>query len=510
MSTRDYFVDQEQCEKYAACLGLVVNDPYIANEEKTCAMVSTNSEEEDPAEINPADILYADFVETNGSIATSLDGTKDMIVLQEYAPGRFGYMSNYRFHLPKNNIIRLNGKEIFPLIPNAPINEELQYNFDIYSLKQTAKNRAPDSFTPYFETLSFGLLDSTSNASNSSNLNTALAAGTGIGLGSLFVVGPLTASGIGIAVAAVIMLFAGNKKYGMIRTHWDIKKRLPDDVPYSLNPYGYEFREYDPDTRTLTYERTKFQMAMQKEGDFEKTLSDYLGMKKSSLYFSGYTHEQIDTTLVKSCEKNTCVGYPGKIKWYKFSGLKSNSATNQGTNDIGKPVNTIYMGATNTVVVFVPYKGDYEMVALDKNKNILGRRIIRENDFLDSDAYKYPFAKVMFSLSPEFGLATGVENGTVDKACLYDDFVEWGGGVSGVYYESGTPNGHHCSKSNDNYVQDFSAHYIQFKAVDADKYFEVKLKKPMPFANRFYFVNLGKLEKRNYECYQLPEEPCRP
>jgi hypothetical protein len=508
MSTEESRVNKLQCQKFAECLGLAASDTYTDDTSlQTCQI--TNNIPEEPVNVNPTEGQFVDFVESQGSIATTLDGTKDMIVLQEYAPGRFGYMSNFRFKLPQNNTVKLNNKEIFPLIPNAPIMETLTYNYDVHVLKQTCKNKSPSSVTPYYETLTFGAIDPGGNASAGNNYGAALAGGVGAGLGALVVTGALAATGVGIVVAVVIALFAGNKRYGTIRSHWSITKDLDSNTSYVMNPYGYEFREYDSAHRRLTYERTKFQMAMIKRGTFENNLKSYSELKQTSLYFAGYTRAQIQSPLLTRCEKNQCIGYPGKVKWYKFSGRKSAQNSDRGNPTIQKPVNTIYMGAVNTVVVFVPYLGDYEMIALDKHKNVLGKKVITQQDFIDTDPYKHPFAKVMFTLSNEFGLAPGVDYGTTDKACLYDDFAEWGGGVSGVYYEDGTPSGHKCAKSNDTYVKESSAYYIKFKAVDADKYFEVKLKKPMPFANRFYFVNLGKLEKRRYECYKN-KEPCTP
>jgi len=508
MSTKDLVVNELQCNKFSTCLGLAISDPYAdSTEVKPCLM--NNIIPDEPINFDPGVGNFVDFSETSGTLATTLDGTKDMIVLQEYAQGRFGYMSNYRFQLPKNNIIMLNNKEIFPLIPNAPVNEDLTYTYSVRTLKETVKNKEPSSFTPYFETLSFGANATGGSAEVGNNFGAALVAGAASGLGIALVLGAVAGTGIGIVVAVVIALLAGSKRFGTIRTHWDISKHLPTTTHFAFNPYGYDFRLFDPDTRDFTYEKTRFQMAMTEKGDFERILKDYYNLKQTTLYFSGYTKEQITGTLITSCERDACVGYPGKIKWYKFSGKKSETGSNGGSHIIQKSINTVYMGAVNTVVVFVPYAGDYEMVALDKNKNILGSKIITQQDFIDSDPYKHPFAKVMFSLSSSFGLAEDISSGTIDNACLYDDFVEWGGGVSGVYYENTTPNGHKCAKSNDDWVKDKSAYYIKFKAVDSSKYFEVKLKKPMPFANRFYFVNLQKLEKRTYECYKS-KEPCLP
>jgi len=508
MSTEDNHVDEEQCQKYATCLGMHRFTSYSGTETKTC--VIGQAEEPAPININPIDHEFQDFVETEGSIATGLDGTKDMIVIQEYAPGRFGYMSNYRFQLPKNNIVKINNKEIFPLISQSAILEPLDYHFDIMSKKQTTKNKEPNSYDPYFETLSFGALNPGGDADGDNNFGAAAAGGAGAaGIGIAAGLYPLASIGIGIAVAVIILFFAGSKRFGMIRSHWDIKKTLDPSTAYVPNVYGYDFREYDAQSRVYTYERMKFQSAMQKRGDFEQVLQDYKKLKEESLYFAGYSMDQINSVLIRPCERDGCVTYPGKIKWYKFSGKKTNTSTDNHTIVINKPVNNIYMGATNTVTVFVPYRGDYEIIALDKNKNILGKKIISDSDFIDGGAYKYSFAKVMFSLSDEFGLAHDIEDGNFDKACRYDNFVEWGGGVSGVYYENLTPDGHKCSKSNDAYVKDFSAHYIKFKAVDADKYFEVKLKRPMPYANRFFFVHLDKLETREYECYKN-QEPCTP
>lgn len=502
-------VDQQQCEKYVACLGLNMTTNYSGDEAKSCDM--DDEDNDPPVDLDPAEPIRTAFVETNGSMATSLDGTKDMIVIEEYAPGRFGYLSNHRLQLPKNNIVKMNGREIFPMIPQSAILEPLDYKWDVYVYKETVKNKDPKQVTPYFEMLAWGSTDPGGNGSMENNYGAAAATGLAVGVGAAVVMAPLAATGVGLLAVAIILMFAGNKRFGYIKTHWFITKTLSAEKAYVANPYGYDFRLYDPATRTYTYEYAKFQSANMEKGDIEKVVRDYAFVKKNALIFSGYSEDLIDSTLLRPCEANFgCIGYPGKVKWYKFSGRKTNTTTDAGEQGIEKQVNTIYMGATNTVTIFVPYKGDYEVVALDANKNILGQHIITEGSFIDAGIDKYPFAKIMFSLSDKFALAAGMKRGTTSDACLYDNFVEWGGGVSGVYYEERTPDGHNCAKSNDAHVQSFSAHYIRFKPVDTNKYFEVKLKKPMPFANRFYLVSLGLLENREYECYQLEGEPCTP
>jgi hypothetical protein len=80
--------------------------------------------------------------------------------------------------------------------------------------------------------------------------------------------------------------------------------------------------------------------------------------------------------------------------------------------------------------------------------------------------------------------------------------TEWGGGISGIYYENDYTGLYHgCAKSNDAYVQDHSAVKLELQSLGEDKPFTITLEKPLPFANRVFLVTLAEKEVRKYRCF---------
>jgi hypothetical protein len=217
----------------------------------------------------------------------------------------------------------------------------------------------------------------------------------------------------------------------------------------------------------------------------------------------------VDSVLLRPCEANVCAGYPGKGKWYKFKWHKRLTKIDSDNIFINKPINSLYLGATNTVSIFVPYLGDYLVTAYSSTGNILGQKLIKTDDFIPGTATRMSYANINFATSSQFGIAEGVPDGNLTGACRYDMATEWGGGVSGVYYEHHTPQGNVCAKSNDEYVQTNYADYITIRPIKSNEEFKIKMIRPMPYANRFNLVTYGKLEKRKYICY-IKDDQCEP
>ena len=106
----------------------------------------------------------------------------------------------------------------------------------------------------------------------------------------------------------------------------------------------------------------------------------------------------------------------------------------------------------------------------------------------------------MFGLN--MNLTEGINDGTSNNACRYDPMVEWGGGISGIYFENNnTGNSIDCQKSKDNYVKVMSAKKISVRSLSIDREHFITLEKVQPFANRFFLVTLNEKEKREYRCY---------
>lgn len=184
---------------------------------------------------------------------------------------------------------------------------------------------------------------------------------------------------------------------------------------------------------------------------------------------------------------------------------------------IGKEVGTVYLGADNNVMILVPFAGDYRIEAYNKYDELLASRIIHESSFTkgeESNGLLYAqvnFAATMNILQsgevPEektMNLAPGLTYGLRDHACLQDRMVEWGGGVSGVFFESQrTDESKNCQKSNDAYVYDQSATKLFVQPLNMeDGGFEFNLTKPLPFPNRVWIATLNMKQKRRYICYK--------
>jgi len=489
----------DDCETFARCGGFYVETQYTNEAEQKVCKFSNNPALADtsPPSVTLHDVAYPEYEETSDVLATDIDGTNDIFSIQEYADGAFGYASNYHFVLPRNNEVFLDGKEIFPIVRQNPLNMNLDYKYFVKQYTQRTKNEEPDIQQGSYQGTSIGV---------DPEYGTAIGAGVGIGA-AVFAAGFAAYAGpVGLVAAAVVLLLADDIKYGDLTTDWRIYEPTP--LRYVPNVYGYDLREQVGGQ--FVYTRERFLSPTLEDKEFEKVLEEHAASKTVLLYNQGYEKSLVDGTLLRPCETSVCGGYPGKGDWYD-PWWHERKTTTDGTNTINiiKPVNSLYLGATNTVTVFVPYIGDYIVTAYSSTGNVLGESFIKIDDFVPASANKMSYANINFAMSEHFNLAPGISDGRLDNACRYDNAVEWGGGVSGVYYEHHTPQGNVCAKSNDGYVASNYADYITVRQIKSNKEFKIKMIRPMPYAGRYNLVSYGKLEKRKYICYQKGE-PCEP
>lgn len=489
----DRAITGEECQNIADCMGFSVVSIYNDPQELGFCMVSSDdSLEEATVALVPNEVDYPEYSTYSDVLATEIDGMTDIFSVQEFAEGKFGYISNFHYLLPNNNEVLLDGKEIFPIIPQYALSLPLDYQYRVSQKTQRVKNKTPDIQEGSYEGTQLSVDDS---------FNTAIVAGVGVGLAVTMVATLAWGGPVGIVVAVLIVLFAGSVKYGDVDTRWSIHHGIPER--YVPNVYGYDLRIKDDDLGRMVFAREHFKSPTAEAPDFQKMLKDHEGTKRSQLYWMGYDKSLVDNLLMRPCETSVCGGYPGKGKWYDFSWIKRKvTVDGEETPLIHKQVNNVYLGATNTVSIFVPYIGDYILTAYSNTDNILSQVLISADDFLPPTVSRMAYAKVNFATSSSFTLAPGINEGLVSDACRYDDAVEWGGGVSGIYYEKTTPQDNICAKSNDQYIQENYAHYIKVKPIKATKEFTIKMIKPMPYANRFNLVTYGKLENRKYTCYE--------
>ena len=193
-------------------------------------------------------------------------------------------------------------------------------------------------------------------------------------------------------------------------------------------------------------------------------------------------------------------GYPN-LDWWD-NGPINRVRTYSYSDEVMKKFNMAFFGATNSVTLFVPYRGDYEIIAIDQYGNIIGKRTIYSENYRGGVSTQ-KYQKVSFAVDKHFDLAEGIEDGNKKHACRYSSVVEWGGGVSGAYYTYGAGSGiKDCDKSNDAYVKEHSAQYLAIRPLGTNRVSVLKFNHPLPYANIVFVVTVNKTEKREYSCYQ--------
>ncbi len=266
--------------------------------------------------------------------------------------------------------------------------------------------------------------------------------------------------------------------------------------------YKLIYAEFGKDPRTFGF--TKSFTGTFEPPDFKILINNWFKQKEHLLMCYGWSKGAIPRASV---ETSVVRGYP-HCHWYNFFCNKRTprrKSLDDAVKDIRYPflkdMTNYYKGAVNTVSIVVPYIGDYKVKAYDKHNNLIGETTVYEDQFIDSTSDKASYAQLMFGLKMD--LAENIQEGTDAQACRYDLMTEWGGGVSGIYYENQeTGMGYKCAKSNDLYVQDHSAVKLTVQSLGSDKAFVIKLDKPLPFANRAFLVTLGQKEVRKYRCFE--------
>jgi len=468
------------CESHAKCFGAEVIsncnlrvDDESATDEGTQEI--TNYQNASPIVLQ----------EEEGTFVGDINGYSDIFAVQEYLDGEFGYISNYITKLPKNNIVMIDQREISPIIEQSPILYPLLYDYYQSQNNQITKNRTPDNHS--------------SGASGISILTTFI--GDNKVFNSTFI-----SNVYEIGLAPVMMLFGKKQKWGWYESDYKLYQKYLAGDKYVPNIYGNDPRLIEEGEFIWDYESVR--SGTMSSGNYSAFRSGIINSKKDRFAFMGYDEDTINNILISSNEKNA-IGWPG-IKWYKTSAKKTNRA-NESKNEVNvkKQINTVFLGAVNFVSIVVPYKGDYEVKAYDANDNLLGTKIVEEQNFLSnapatSGNIAQTYAKVQFATADDFNIAPGQNRSLDNGSCLSSNFVEWGGGISGAYYEKGLPDlglGSDCFKSNDSYVKSHSAVKLTLRATNSNTVFVIKLKKPMPYPNRIILVNLMQLENRKYECW---------
>jgi len=495
-------IAEDECERYSLCLGGDYNTADYTNGGTTTCKIHTYDSWVAP-ESEPTLEAGDEAVEckpdtTEGSLTTDFDGNRDIFAIQEVVGGDFGYYSNHTTWYYQSDIVTYEDKQLFPIKPVSTIEDPLVYK---------------------------GVFTQISILTKSPNILAGAIGGAAAGAAAaayVTAITTLTATGIGILVVVVFVIVAAimgpKKKYNEQYEFWIIYKMVPVER-YIDNIYGYDYRIMDmnDDGTRKIYTGNKYKLIYARygedpnepgytgksftgtlePGDFTTMINNWFKDKQQMLMCYGW-----EKSSVPQDQFETSVGVPypscSSLSW---SCNKRNTQTHTPVVDpFMKTMTNYYKGAVNTVSIVVPYLGDYEVKAYDRNDNLIGDIIVYESEFIGAANNIASYAQVMFGLNMD--IATEVHDGTTSGACRYDLMTEWGGGVSGVYYENdftGMYTG--CDKSNDYYVQDHSATKLTLQSLGEDKAFVINLNKPMPFANRVFLVTLGEKEVRKYRCY---------
>lgn len=417
-----------------------------------------------------------------------IDGVSDIYAVMEYTDFNFGYFSSYSSRNFITDMVKINGQVVMPLVEHPRINEKVRedyrYNYTTY------RNYALDSFSK-------------------------LSLGVDAGGGGKAIAAASFVSGVGeltwlynAIFGKQVISFTGNS-YSEVYGYID-----PAIYRYVENPYGYETRKVYQKSGEALQRVEYFDISYGTSSKQEKSQAGrYFGdwqKKKKALYeelnidMVSYQWPYMDTASV--------LIDPDGCKWYNPWCKKTRNMAGSGTLDTTKyhtrKVSVNYMGATNTVSIVVPYKGDYIVQAYNAVGDKLSEVAISESMFMTSNT---PHGTSMQYAQVKLGEAMPISPMVQNDPCVSDLMVEVGGGVSGAYYELGETGQSHnfqCGKSDDAFVVENSIMMLKILPVSQDKPFTLHLKKPLPYPNRVFITTLGYSEERIYRCYDSDYPEC--
>lgn len=482
--------------------------------------------------------------------SSTLNGVENIFMVEEYLRGGWGYYSNYNMWDPISNSIKVSTAQITDfnlLIPEmSKITDYLDYHAIL--THESHKAKKPDIAAAAVGGLAVGAafyavgaysagvaaITAASGAAAAASASTATILSTGAALG------PVGWAVVVVVVVFIILLVLLGKSKSMDRQHteYHVYKDIHNDF-WEMGPYETRFHNATtpagwqssntPENGSfhrLTYWHNKNDTGRHERADFMKALSSAYKQKQRLMLEGGVELSEIDR-MAHPDEISINYGYPA-CKWYKPSCEKmdihkaevvtngqliSENTPTTSVNILGwgalttkekihKKMSTVYLGAVNTLVVLVPYQGDYEFKAFNKYDTLLSTRVIHESSFAGlNTSQDLKSAQVNFALG--MNLAPGIVDGLNKDACIKDRAVEWGGGVSGVFFETQrTEESKSCQKSVNGYVKDQSMTSIFVKPLNMDRGFTYQLTKPMPFPNRVWVATLDNREIRNYRCFE--------
>ena len=440
-----------------------------------------------------------------------VNGASDILAIQEYTSGdHFGWYQSSLTRLYEGNSIEIN-EETLSVIPRWPIAiEKLNYHYHGTQTVKTTKQ-------PYVSLFDWGRGTSTVEDFSSAGIRTNPI------YSLLNTAALLTLGSIDFLYSSISGMLAGEDKYVNNTQSWTLTKEL--DLPKIqsaglINDYKYETRSFEDSSgdgvlnQAVYYKQLNMNTGAFKNNNalFENRLNEMLSLKIDML--QEMSARDIGKNFGVDIEKQRVLSYP-KCDFWETSCNKSKSVSRTADFIILKNTSTHYLQATNRLIIVVPYIGDYKVSALNAMGKIMADKNISKNSFIPSSGNQILYTQVQFGKTMD--LANGISDGNTSAACRVSDVVEWGGGVSGIYYEEqgylktltdNTNIAWSCEKSSDIYVAKNSPNQIIVKDLSTNSIITIPLMGKMPYPNQIFFVTLGKKELKKYACYDMDYPQC--
>lgn len=410
-----------------------------------------------PPAIEPEEITPV-FAEKN----IEIDGAREILGVEFYTPGTFGYYTSFYTQPYQTDKVRINSVALGSQLEWPFVTERLRYqltgNEHIWRTKQA-------DYLPMdmYGGQAFGLIQS--------------------GVGAPVLIGGLI----------------WNQDIEIFQTDysWRLEKDLP--AKYVASSYGYDFRSLNS-RGSLTYmelEGFTTGKVNDDKGAINSILGSLYGLKYKTMAEMGIDPD--DLQQIKTPYEFAIQGSVDECDWWEYSCEKDNGGHDFVVPEtyLSKKTTTYFTGATNRFVAVVPMMGSYKIRAIDASGSVVAVRVISAQDFQELESGIY-YSQVQFGTDME--LSPNVEEA---KSCVTNPLVEWGGGISGIYFEEQMMDGVNldCAKSDDDFVRGASVPKIQILDMSANKSIEFELSGPIPYPNQIYILSLGEEERRDYTCY---------
>lgn len=435
----------------------------------------------------------------------------------------FGYFSTYQTKLFSEGQVTINGNKAHPL-SDLPVTAEIIHD-EVSGWQKSYRNSKDEPVTGHLLGVGkWGGYDSHNGA-------TTILQGAEVAL--LF----STTLGGAVIGSYIYRAFQPSQVTYAFELNSVLFQELDNpDFRFVRNPIAsYESRLFDEGANRITYNSFGCVSDTHFPGhDWGGQLARYIAIRKENLIGLNVTDDsnEVFNTLVGNeaarvtdpdgcdwwnpwCQKERYLPLPPLDNYAEREKLaEGDEDGNVNPVMLIRSVNTFYLNADNTVSIVVPFKGDYNISAYDAAGALVAYKRISAGSLTETADGIGDNANALQSTRIEFGTNMNIyreRTSDLDRihsgaACEDYRVAVIGGGIPGVYYESGYTEGSDakfsCARASDSYVSEHAITTLSVRDSTQGKSFTVRLTKPMPFVNRFFLISLGKEEERVYRCYE--------